>query len=72
VDRQAKEHFDAVVASLDINLKNASGPMLGTAQNPEAYNLYKGLIDLTRGIYYALDDFDSRLRRIEQAISSQK
>jgi hypothetical protein len=71
VDQKAKRHFDAVVGSFDINRKHACGPM-GNVQNGEAYNLYQGLIDLTRGIYFALDDFDSRLNRLEQAIAPQK
>lgn len=72
MDLKAKKHFDSVVHSFSINQNAASGPMLGTVQNPEAYNLYQGLIDLARGIYYALDDFDLRLSRIEKAVTPKK
>jgi hypothetical protein len=72
MDSKAKKHFDAVIASFDINLRNANGPMIGMVQNPEAHNLYQGLIDLTRGIYFALDDFDSRLSRLERALKPKE
>lgn len=72
MDYKAKEHFDAVVQSLNINLNHAGGPMSGMVQHPEAYNLYQGLIDLARGIYFALDDFDARLSRIEKAMAPKK
>jgi hypothetical protein len=71
MDYKAKKHFDAVVHSFSLNQNKASGPM-GTVNDPEAYNLYQGLIDLARGIYFALDDFDSRLSRLEQAVAPEK
>lgn len=70
MDREAKKHFDAVVHSFSINQNAACGPM-GVVQNAEAYNLYQGLIDLARGIYFALDDLDSRLARVEKAIAPE-
>jgi len=71
MDHKAKKHFDAVIGSFDINRRHACGPM-GNVQNGEAYNLYQGLIDLARGIYFALDDFDLRLSRLEQTLKPEK
>lgn len=71
MDSKAKKHFDAVVGSFSINLNKAGGSM-GLVQNAEAFNLYQGLIDLTRGIYFALDDLDSRLSRLERDITIKK
>jgi len=71
MDLKAKKHFDSVVHSFSINQESARGMMPGVVQNPEAYNLYQGLIDLARGIYFALDDLDSRISRVEQAIAPE-
>lgn len=71
MDSKAKKHFDDTVASFDINRRHACGPM-GAVQDGQTYNLYQGLIDLTRGIYYALEDFDSRLTRLERVIAPKK
>lgn len=72
MDAEAKNHFNDVLGSLNINLNRSRGMMPGVVDNPEAYNLYQGLIDLTRGVYKALDGIEDRLIRLEREIKQQK